>query len=257
MSWKESPSAAEIRARVLAAVTREPVTSRRAYRRSRAIGIAAGFGLTAVIAGIKYASHAGAGATDRVWHVVSEGSAQVQPPPAGYVATMEVIWLLIAVAASWGGVARGHSLIGRSARIKWAVACAPVALMLTWIGVAYFCLESTDVAPGFSEHAKCAVMGLAFALGPSIAFVGSRRSKDPLTPGLSGAAMGAVAGTWGAVVGFPFCDCTSVLHIGLGHVVPVVVLVAMGALAGQRFLGVRPTRVFATHRASAIGELGP
>jgi hypothetical protein len=48
-----------------------------------------------------------------------------------------------------------------------------------------------------------------------------------------------VAGAWGAVVHFPFCECTSPLHMALGHVLPVVVLAAIGALVGDRVLGVR------------------
>ena len=66
-----------------------------------------------------------------------------------------------------------------------------------------------------------------------------RLRRDPLSPRLAGAAMGAVAGAWGAVVHFPFCECTSPLHMALGHVLPVVLLAALGAAMGGPLLALR------------------
>lgn len=238
------PDSEQLRARVLEAVKREPVPARAAYARRRAIGIAAGFALSAAVAACEYASDRGAVDGARTWHVVAEGAVPHQPAPLGYVATIELAWLAIAALSTWGGVLRGRSLIGRSARIKAAVAgLTPVALFSTWLAVRWIWLESMDEAPALSVHASCAAMEVVGAAGPLIAFIVFRRSKDPVTPRLSAGAMATVAGAWGALVHFPFCDCTSALHIALAHVLPVVGLTTLGLLVGNRFLGVHAARV--------------
>jgi hypothetical protein len=240
----QRPNADEVRARVLDAVRREPVPARTAHRRRQAIGTAVGFALSAAMAALEYASNRAAAGLGHVWRVVAEGAAPHEPPPAGFTVTIELAWLAIALLSTWGGVVRGRSLIGRSARIKAAVAAlTPVALFLTWLVAQSIWLESTDGFPPFSVNARCAAMGTLFAAGPFVAFVTLRRIKDPLTPALSGAAMGAVAGIWGALVQFPFCDCSSALHVALGHVFPVFGLGALGLLAGERLFGVHAVRL--------------
>ncbi len=189
------------------------------------------------------------GAARPLWHVVAEGDAAWQRRPTGYVVALELVWVLVALAATWAGITRGRSMLGRPGASKIAVAAlTPLALMLTWLGIALAWLESViasawleamDDAPDVHLDAGCALMSILYALGPLVAFLLLRRSKDPVTPRQTGAAVGAVAGAWGAVVHFPFCECTSPLHMALGHVLPVVVLAAFGALAGDRILGVR------------------
>jgi hypothetical protein len=225
--------------------------------RRRTVLVALGFATAGALAFVKYAldhasrSHLPASGVRPLWHVVAAGSASMQGRPVGYVVTLELVWLFIAAGATWLGVTRGRSMLGRSAASKVAVATlTPVALIVTWVVVALAWLESViasawleamDDAPDVHFHTACAVMSIVYALGPLVAFLAIRRSKDPVSPRRAGAAIGAVAGAWGAVVHFPFCECTSPLHVALGHVLPVVVLAVAGAMAGDRVLGVRPT----------------
>jgi len=250
MRTAEPPNAERVRSRVLEAVRREPVVSSPVFGRRRAKAIAVGFALSAAVAALNYtASNGGTADSDRVWRVVADGAAPRQPPTVGYGVTIELAWLVIAGLSTWGGVMRGRSLAGRSGRVKAAVAVlTPLGLLLAWFAIGWVGLESMDEAPPFSVHARCATMEVVYAAGPLTAFVAFRRSKDPWTPSLSGAAMAAVAGAWGALVQFPFCDCTSPLHIALGHALPVFGLAGLGLLVGSRFLAVHAVRPAAAHR---------
>jgi hypothetical protein len=243
-----APTAEELRARVLDAARREPSPTRAVKARRGAGMIALGFGIAASIGVVKWLlarPHA------HHWHVVQEGDTWTASGPWGYVVTLEAAWLLVALLATWAGFARGRSMLGRSAASKVAVAAlTPVALAVTWLAVAFAWLQAllplawlevmNDTAQT-GVHTSCAVMSVVYAAGPLAAFFALRRSRDPASPRQSGAALGAVAGAWGAVVHFPFCQCTSPLHVALGHVVPVIVLAALGAIAGDRVLGIRAT----------------
>jgi Negative regulator of sigma F len=251
-------SAADLRSRVLDAVRREPTAARPSETRRRAILVALGFAAAGSLALIKLAldhtTSSGPGRTGagrRLWHVVVEGGAPAQARPLGYVLTLELVWLLVAAGATWAGITRGRTMLGRSGASKLAVAAlTPVALTLTWLIVALAWLQSIlplawleamDDAPDLQFHANCALMSVVYAVGPLLAFFAMRRSRDPVSPRQSGAAIGAVAGAWGAVLHFPFCPCTSPLHMALGHVFPAVLLAAIGAIAGDRALGVHPS----------------
>ncbi|MBV9945660.1 MAG: DUF1109 family protein [Myxococcales bacterium] len=254
MTAQTTPSAAEdLRARVLQAAQGEPAPTRAVQTRRRVGLVAGGFAVTALLALMKHAADRralaapAAGSGRRIWHVVAAGAAPARP--LGYVATLELVWLLVAASATWMGVMRGRSMLGRSGASKIAVAVAtPVALIATWFVIAYAWLpavlplawlEAMDDAPDFHFDAACALSSVVYAAGPLLAFFAMRRRRDPVSPRRAGAALGAVAGAWGAVVHFPFCQCTSPLHMAAGHVLPVVCLALMGALLGDRVLGVR------------------
>jgi hypothetical protein len=241
-------SAAELRSRVLAAVRREPVLPRQAEARKRMTLVALGFAAAGFIAIVKQALEATVPRGARLWHIVVDGGVPTQDRPFGFAVTLEIVWVLIALLATWAGVARGRSMLGRSSASKVAVAVVtPVALVATWLTIAVLWLkdvlplawlEVMDEAPQMQFHANCALASAAYAVCPLFAFLAMRRHRDPVSPRTSGAALGAVAGAWGAVVHFPFCECTSPLHMALGHVLPVILLAIVGAFLGDRVLGV-------------------
>ncbi len=243
------PSTADLRSRVLAAVRREPAPSRPVEARRRATLVALGFAAAGVIAIIRRIFDANNPRAAHLWRVVAEGGVPTQDRPLGFAVTLELVWLLVAVVATWAGISRGRSMLGRSSTSKIAVAAVtPVALVVTWLVVAVLWLkdvlplawlEVMDDAPPLQFHTSCALASAAYAVGPLFAFFAMRLRRDPLSPRLAGAAMGAVAGAWGAVVHFPFCECTSPLHMALGHVLPVVLLAALGAAMGGPLLALR------------------
>ena len=52
--------------------------------------------------------------------------------------------------------------------------------------------------------------------------------------------MGAAAGAWGGVMIDLHCEIAHEMHVALAHVLPVVVLAAVGAIVGRRVLGIVP-----------------
>jgi hypothetical protein len=251
------PSASDLRARVLNAAQRQHALSRRLQIRKRTSQIALGFGASAVLAVLKTMLDSArvwppTVPGHRLWRVVVAGQGPVWDQPLGFVVTLELVWFAVAVAATWAGVARGRSMLGRSGACKLAVATiTPLALLVTWFLGAFTWrgvvlplawLEVMDTAgTGLQFHCGCALMSIAYAAGPLGAFLAMRRGSDPVSPGHAGAAFGAVAGAWAAVIYLPFCQCRSPLHVALGHVLPVVVLALLGALSGIGVLAVRPS----------------
>jgi hypothetical protein len=219
MNWSTPPP--ELRARVLEAARREPARARPAGERRRAGIIALGFLVSGALGVV-------AGRLDR------------GERPLGYIAALVAAWLMLAAAATWAGVGRGRSMLGRSAAWRFSAAVlTPAAMLTTWLALALAWPETLQNAFGERPHTLCAVATLFFATGPLVAFAVVRRGSDPVTPRLTGAAIGAAAGAWGAVAVQMFCGFTAPVHVVLGHVLPVALLSAAGAMLGDRVLAVR------------------
>jgi hypothetical protein len=218
----------ELRARVLDATRREPVPSRPSGLRRRRVTIALGF-VFAVASAVACAA--------------TIGGPAVAPRPVGYFALVAAAWAAIAVVASWGAIGRGRSMLGRPTAQKIAIAMVtPIALIAVAAAGSAAWPQTIDGRSGLVAHAICAALTFLFALGPLVAFALVNRGSDPIAPSLTGAALGAAAGAWGAVGIELFCTRATPVHVFLGHVVPVAVLVAVGALLGQRLMRVVAVR---------------
>jgi hypothetical protein len=241
---EQRASTADLRSRVLNAVLQEPVAARPQASRRRAWLVALGFAGTGVIAlGRHLLERANAGATSTgqarpLWRVVSVPGTTLPHRPESFVVLLVCAWLLVVVAATWAGLARGRSMLGRSLATKLSVATlTPCALALTWLAVAHVQLHALDETPDSLLHMHCALMSVAYALCPLVAFLAVRRGSDPIAPRSGGAAIGAVAGAWGALLYVASCDCTSPIHIALAHLLPISLMAVVGALVGERVLG--------------------
>jgi hypothetical protein len=76
------------------------------------------------------------------------------------------------------------------------------------------------------------------AFGPLAAFAYVRRHTDPVHPRLTGAAVGAAAGAWGALAIGMHCPGTMPVHVLAGHVTPVFLLTLLGIWIGGRGVSV-------------------
>ncbi len=85
----------------------------------------------------------------------------------------------------------------------------------------------------------CAAMTLVQGALPLAALVIPRRGTNPVHPVVSGAALGMTAGAWTAMMAYLRCAHSGALHCILAHVVPTLVLTAIGALLGWLLLRVR------------------
>ena len=217
----------ELRARVLEAAQREPVSPRATGGRRRALAVALGFAVTLAILALTF---------------VKGPAAHARPP--GYVAALAFSWLSIAVLATWAGVGQGRSMLGRPAAWRVAVVVlTPAALLVAWAGIASAWPSTLGDPSGPPQHFVCNVMTLIFAAGPLVAFGVLRRASDPVNPRLTGASIGAASAAWAAVAQHLLCGFTSSPHIVLGHIVPIVLITLLGALWTARTVAIRAETV--------------
>lgn len=219
-----TPPPADLRARVLAAANAEPVSSRAAGARRRAIALVAGFAAPVAIS-------------------LYLGWPRSGGRPFAYVASLSIAWLAVGLVATWGGVSRGRSMLGRPAALRLVVAAlTPVALLVTALVAALAWPQTVADDATVGTHLICVGFALLCALGPLVAFAVVRRGSDPVAPRLTGAAIGAASGAWGALAIELHCGHASPAHIVLGHLLPVVALTLVGILVGDGVVAVRVPR---------------
>jgi hypothetical protein len=210
----------ELKARVLAAIGREPAPARPAVARllvfAWSAALAVAFGIFLAIGGP---------------HAIER--------PMPFVAATAVGWAAIALAATLGLTRRG-TMLGES-RVFLLV--LPLILSVALVGLYALSLwgfaipsEPVPIALG----GVCLLLTLGMGTVLFAAFVWSRRDSDPVNPRATGAAAGATAGAWASVLIELHCDHAEFLHVTLGHVAPVFVLGAVGAVIGRRILGMHP-----------------
>jgi hypothetical protein len=130
-------------------------------------------------------------------------------------------------------------MLGRSAAVRLVVATlTPVALLATSLVAALAWPETLHDDATMGSHLVCVVFTLLCALGPLVAFAVVRRGSDPVSPRLTGAAIGAASGAWGALAIELHCGHASPGHIVLGHLLPVVMLTLVGVLIGDGVVAV-------------------
>ena len=219
-----TPPPAELRARILAAAAAEPATPLAEGARRRTLALLLGFALPVALSVCLGGPHSGA----RPW---------------SYVVLLALAWLAVGIAATWGGVARGQSMLGRPAAMRLAVATlTPAALLATSMVAALAWPQTMADDATMTTHVVCVVFTVLCALGPLAAFAFVRRRSDPVAPRLTGAAIGAASGAWAALAIELHCSHASPSHIVLGHVLPVVMLTLLGVLVGDGVVAIRAAR---------------
>ena len=169
------------------------------------------------------------------------GGVHVGPRPIAFVCGTTIGWSIVAAIASWIAFARGRSMLGRPEKRLAAVAVVtPVALfvwMLLW-NAGY--PETLAVWHG-RIGLRCLSFTLAMAAWPLVALAYVRRERDPVHAGTAGAARGVSAGAIAGIVVDLWCPIANPAHVLLGHIFPMLALMAIGSLAGRLLSGVRLT----------------
>jgi hypothetical protein len=144
----------------------------------------------------------------------------------------------IAVSALWLTLRRGRSMLGRSRGwLLYGGLLIPITLFAWKVGSSMALGDGMAVWP---ERAglKCLGLSLAVAIGPLLSFLAMRRTAV-LHPELNGAAMGFAAGACAWLAVDLWCPVAYVPHVLLGHVLPLFILAAVGALLARAFLAIR------------------
>jgi hypothetical protein len=210
----------ERRARLLAEVRAEPSPVRQEVRRRDFATIVAAAVLAVLV-------------------LMLAGGPHASQRPFLLVVSAVTAWTTIAAVATALALRRGRSMLGtpRTSLLAAAV-IVPLLLALTWFGFPSS-IVWTSVRHGVDIDARCFALTLALAAAPFVAFFVLRREGDPVRPGATGAALGASAGAWGAVLIDWHCELTDPRHVLLGHVLPVALLACVGALVARSLLTIR------------------
>jgi hypothetical protein len=213
----------DLKARVMAAAHEEPSpTIDEERRRRRLIGVVA---VAIALAGFVAAGGVHLGQRAQALVVGSAGGAA-----------------LIALWAASIALSRGGSMLGRPRWQLVTVALAAPLLLVTWK-----LLWSARFAGGLAAVAgrpglRCLGLSLALAIAPLVAILWARRGRDSEHPRVLGAAAAVAVGAvvWIAVDGW--CPIGDPSHVLLGHFLPLALLGVIGALVGERVLGVKTER---------------
>lgn len=223
---------AELRARVIAAVAAEPSPTRAAVRRRNVF-----MGLLAAASGVGafviFAAFMSEG------HLVRFGG-DVAPQhylerPVRVVVATATGGLVVAATAVWLALRRGRSMLGRSRRrLLCGAVLIPISLLAWKVGCSV-ALGAAMVPWPERPGERCLALSLLVAAGPLLSFLAIRHSV-PVQPMLNGAVIGFAAGACAWVATDLWCPVAFVPHLLLGHVLPLGVLAAAGALLGRAFL---------------------
>jgi hypothetical protein len=143
--------------------------------------------------------------------------------------------LALALLATWLALPPRRAMLSRPAPVLLALALALPVLLGAWL-VGW---HPTYQDPFVRSGALCFGLTVAAAPWPFAALVFATRRFEPRLPGLAGAALGAAAGAWAAVVAEVWCPLSVPDHVAVGHALPVLLLSAAGALAGRWLLRLR------------------
>jgi hypothetical protein len=137
---------------------------------------------------------------------------------------------------------RGRSMLGRPR--SWLLALivlTPIALFSCRVLLSVrfpLMMAEWHGRPGL----RCFAMSGALALAPLFGVLWLRRGTDPVHPRSTAAALAATVGAGSWVLVDLWCPVGFVPHLLLGHVLPLLLLIALGATLGARLVSFKPRR---------------
>jgi len=208
---------ARAKARLLAAIAETPAPTRRAGRRRAAV-----LGTASIVVAVGIFQAVGG---------IHNSTAR----PMSLTLAISGGWALFTALLSGAILWRRGSTLGRPPALLALGAFAfPVALIV-WMHL----FEGTYTEPYAREGWRCLAYTLAMSALPLGSFLALRRGIEPRGPWALGAAIGASCGASTGVLVDLWCPLTNARHVLVGHVLPIVILVALGTLLGRGVLGVR------------------
>lgn len=208
----------DLRARVLAEVARTKAATRDEHRRRVAI-----LAVTGVLA------------TSAVF--IATGGSSIGARPVELVAFTSGLGLLAACALTGVSVGPRGSMLGRprSVLLVASVVLTPALTLVALVASALWPELGREEVPHGLDF-WCAALTLGQGAIPLALFLLLRRGHDPVHPAIGGAALGATAGAWTAVMAQLRCPHAAPFHCIAAHVVPTLVFLVAGAVFGASLL---------------------
>lgn len=218
---QERAAASDLRARVLAEVAQTPSLTRSAHKRR--IMLLATIGALATVA-----------------LFVGMGGMSPGTRPVEMIAFTVGLGLLAVAVLTRLSSGEPRSMLGRPRNVLLT------AVVITAPLLAVVVLCATFAWPGpASEHVSgrvdlaCGAISVLQGALPLVALLLPRRGTDPVHPAVTGAALGMTAGAWTVVMAYLRCPHAAAMHCIVAHVVPTLILTALGAVLGWLLLRVR------------------
>ena len=217
----ERPAAIDLRARVLAEVARTPSPTRAAHKQ-RIVLLAA------------------IGAVATVTLFVVMGGMAPGTRPVEMIAFTAGFGLVAAAVLTRLSSTAGGPMLGRPR----AVLLTAIVVTAPLLAVAALCAtvawpESAGEHVDGGVHLACGAISVMQGALPLLVLLLPRRGTDPVHPAITGAALGMTAGAWTVVMAYLRCPHAAAMHCIIAHVVPTLILTALGALLGWVLLRVR------------------
>jgi hypothetical protein len=146
--------------------------------------------------------------------------------------------VLMTLAATALAVRRGSKGLGTAVT---GLALAPSAVILLYAVLTVLnpihlhdaAVIGVDISPW---GVRCALIAAIVGLGAMAAFTAALRRAVPVASRLRGAVLGAAAGAWAGLAVFAFCPSGDHQHLLAGHLLPIIALTLIGAVATPRLL---------------------
>lgn len=190
--------------------------------------------------GLRDAALRGVGFLASLALFLAVGGVSIGERPVGYVATVAAVWgVLFVVLTRLLVPPHGASLGPRRATLVAIAVGAPLAITAL-ILVGRVVWPATASCDGPNNHSdRCFFYSCLFSAPILLAFVVARRGTLMRDVALHGAAFGAIAGCFGALLITLRCVYAVVPHLLLGHVAPVILLGVVVALLAEPLLRFR------------------
>jgi hypothetical protein len=159
-----------------------------------------------------------------------------QGRPASVGAWIIVGLVALAAGSTWLALPPRRSMLPPPAGRLLVVALGVPLVVGAWLIAWHTAYDDAFTRLGV----RCFAFTVAAAPWPFVVLRSLAPRFDPVRPRLTGAALGAAAGAWAAVVVEFWCPLADPSHVLIGHALPLLVLAAAGALGGVRLLRLRP-----------------
>ena len=222
MSSQRPSAMPDLRARVLAEVARTPSPTRAVYKRR--ILMMASMGALATVA-----------------LFVGMGGMSPGTRPVEMIAFTVGFGLVAAAVLTRLSSGQSGSMLGRPRTVLLTaiVGTAPL-LAVAALCAAFAWPEPAAEHVDAASNLACGAVSVLQGALPLIVLLLPKRGTDPVHPAVTGAALGMTAGAWTVVMAYLRCPHAAPMHCIVAHVVPTLILTALGALLGWFFLRVKP-----------------
>ncbi len=162
------------------------------------------------------------------------GVAHAAGRPAASGAWILAGTVVLAVSSTWLVLPR-RSMLSPARGLLLSVAIGVPLLVGAWLVLWHPTYQDPFVRIGW----RCFALTALTAPWPFAALAYASRRVEPRHPGTAGAALGAVAGAWAAVMVELWCPLAVHEHVLVGHVLPLFGLALAGAAIGVRMFRLR------------------